>query len=232
MAEPRSAEWVRKKPEYVVIRDMAEQATVAARDAEEVTDEESCARAAEILTVVTQAVKAGEKRRLEATEPYRKSTDTINAQFKELTSPLQGVEERLRGEIVRFEGERREREEEAQRQHEQEVREHEEAERKAKKAAEAAAAAAAKAEEPAPAPPPAPKPPPPPPPPPREKSSRHTTTGSVSTRTVWKYTIVDEAKLPREFLKPDEPAMTAAVKAGTRAIEGVRIFPEEVAHVR
>lgn len=227
----RTPDYVQKMPEYAVVREAAERATVAARAATEVTDEATCARAAEVLTVVAKAVKVADKKRLEATEPYRNSTKVIDAEFKELAAPLKGVEERLRGEIVRFEAERRRAAEEEVRKHEAEVRAAEKAQREAEFEAARAAEEAAKRNEPPP-PAPAPPPPPPPPPAPREKSVRHTSTGSVSTRTVWKFEIVDSSMIPREYLSVDGTAIRTAISVGVREIKGLRIYPDEQAHVR
>lgn len=50
----------------------------------------------------------------------------------------------------------------------------------------------------------------------------------VSSRTVWKYRIVDEAAIPRSYLTPDVKKIGQVVKAtaGTLAIPGVEIYPE------
>jgi hypothetical protein len=52
----------------------------------------------------------------------------------------------------------------------------------------------------------------------------------VSVRTTWAYEIVDPTLLPREFLKPDEHAIGATVRAtrGALAIPGVRTFEKPV----
>jgi hypothetical protein len=51
----------------------------------------------------------------------------------------------------------------------------------------------------------------------------------IRRRKVWKYEIVDTAKLPREFLTPDEKAIGAFVRAKKEdaKIEGVRIWAED-----
>lgn len=46
----------------------------------------------------------------------------------------------------------------------------------------------------------------------------------ASQRKKWVYEITDPSKLPPAFMMPNEKAIAAAVKAGTRAIDGVRIF--------
>jgi hypothetical protein len=227
----RTPDYVRKMPEYVEVLAAAGVATDASKDGVEVTDEASAARASEVLTRVSKAVKLIDSKRKDATAPYRNSTKVIDAEFKELASPLEGVEERLKREIGRFEGERRRQEEEAQRQHEKEVRDAQERARKQREDEERAAAEAASAGEPAPAPEPPPTPPAPPPPP-REKVTRHTGAGSVGTRTVWKHEVVDFEQLPDDYKVANDAALTKAVREGERSIPGVRIYPDEVVAVR
>ena len=49
---------------------------------------------------------------------------------------------------------------------------------------------------------------------------------------VWKHEVIDAAAVPREYLMVDDKAITAAVKAGIRAIPGVRIFEDAEMRVR
>jgi type I site-specific restriction-modification system R (restriction) subunit len=50
---------------------------------------------------------------------------------------------------------------------------------------------------------------------------------SKSIRYVWRYKIIDEALVPREFLSVDERKITASVAAGIRTIAGIEIYQEE-----
>lgn len=243
--QARRPEWIRETPQYVEVADQVSKAQEAARTAVAVTDETTCGQAAELLSKVAKVVKYGDKKRLDTSQPYRDSTDAINAEFKELTAPLSGVEARLREEVETFETKRREAEEEAQRKHEEEVRKAEEAQCKAEEEAEKARLAAEQArkeaeekEEPVPEPPPPPPapepapPPPPPPPAPRAGVSRKTSTGSVGTRTEWKHEVVDFAAVPDDLKSFNQAEATRRVRAGEREIPGLRIYPVERAHVR
>ena len=61
------------------------------------------------------------------------------------------------------------------------------------------------------------------------------TRGSSSTasnRKVWKYEILDETKIPREYLIIDESKIKAMIKAGVREIAGVKIFEDFEISVR
>lgn len=47
-------------------------------------------------------------------------------------------------------------------------------------------------------------------------------------RTVWKFEIVDAVKIPRAFLEVNEVKIRQAIQIGTREIEGVRIYSENI----
>lgn len=55
--------------------------------------------------------------------------------------------------------------------------------------------------------------------------------GQVSTRTIKKYRVVDESKLPREFLIPDMGKITEALKAG-QDVPGAEVYEEKVINAR
>lgn len=60
----------------------------------------------------------------------------------------------------------------------------------------------------------------------REAPTVHTEAGKSTRKMVWKAEVVDPNKVPRQYLKVDEAAIRAAVKAGERKIEGVRIYED------
>lgn len=51
-------------------------------------------------------------------------------------------------------------------------------------------------------------------------------------RTIWKYEIHEESKIPKEFWMVNEAAISKAVKSGIREIPGVRIYEEKTMGVR
>lgn len=53
-----------------------------------------------------------------------------------------------------------------------------------------------------------------------------------STVMVWDFEIVDAARVPRQFLAVDPAAIRAAIKAGIREIDGIRIFERAEIRVR
>jgi hypothetical protein len=233
MPQARTPEWVRNTSQYAQAKEAREAAEHAAQRATEVTDEASCARAAEILVQAKGAAKAIDKGRLDAGAPYRASTEAINAEFKELAAPVSGIVERLTEEVGNFEQKVRDEEAAAQRKHEEAVRAQEKAQRDAEEKAKREAAEAAKRNEPPPPPPtPAPPPPPPPPPPQRSSAVRHTSGGSVGSRTEWKHEIVDPALVPAKYKLIDEVQLGKDVRAGAREIPGVRIYPVQNVQAR
>lgn len=53
----------------------------------------------------------------------------------------------------------------------------------------------------------------------------------VKVRKTWKAEIIDETKIPREYLTPDTVKINQAVRSGTREIPGVKIY-QDISHSR
>lgn len=64
------------------------------------------------------------------------------------------------------------------------------------------------------------------PPPAIIQTNTRGTSSTASSRKVWKFEILDESKIPRQYLIVDESKIRAAIKLGTREIEGVKIFED------
>lgn len=255
MAEARTPEYVKKMPQFQEVQRATDEAKIASRSVSEVVDEATCAAAAEVLARVSKTVKAGHKKRLAAAEPYRDSVTLINHEFNEMLAPVEGVEERLREEIVTYETKLAAEEKAAQEEHARKVAEHEAAVQKAadeeqkrrddedrrrKEAEEAAAKAAAAGAappppppEPAPTPAPAPPPLPPPPPPPTPRSGVRRTTGGGSVRTedIFRFEVVDFAVVPNDLKSLNEKEVRKRIAAGERDIKGLRIYADKRARV-
>jgi hypothetical protein len=56
--------------------------------------------------------------------------------------------------------------------------------------------------------------------------------GRASTRKRWVATVIDETRVPREYLSIDQKAINAAVKAGVREIPGVTIEQQDELAIR
>lgn len=50
-----------------------------------------------------------------------------------------------------------------------------------------------------------------------------------SLRTVWRFEVVDLARVPLQYLQVNTPAISAAIRNGEREIAGLRIFAEQIA---
>lgn len=47
---------------------------------------------------------------------------------------------------------------------------------------------------------------------------------TVSEKVTWEFEIIEEEKIPKKYLCPDEDAIRQAIKSGVRAISGIKIF--------
>lgn len=212
--------------EYTRSAESVERALEATRSAEEVTDAATEEAAIELLGRVKATVKSAKAFRLSATEPHREATKAIDAEFKELVSPLEGAMRALEAQILAH----RQREEEAARQAQREEQERVEAERKrleenarkrqeeedAKASAEGRAAVEQKPfeiEDARAAPPP--------------EKTKATATGTKATvKDNWKFEVLDVDQVPDEFVvrQVDGTQVKAAIRAGKREIPGLRIY--------
>lgn len=176
--------------------------TQASVDSIIVEKDEDLQVAAEILGRVKANVKRLKELDDQLTKPFAEAVKSAKSWFKTQLAPFQEMESSLKRKMGAYM--------EAQQK---------KADAEAKAIEDARAKEAAKAEkkgEVVQSPPPMPVA--------RPTSSVQTTTGKASAKKVWKYEIVDESKLPREFLQPDPGAIQKAVREGSRSIEGVRIF--------
>lgn len=182
---------------------------VAAREIE-VVDETGLSRASDILGWIAKTKKAMEERRKFLVGPLQDQVKRINDWFKSLAAPLDTADALLRQKVLAY----RQEQERKRRKEEERLRKLAEAEQKklAKQAAKTGA----------PLPPPIPIPVMP-----AQPKTTQSTLADVTTKTVWDFEIVDEAKLPRQYLMPNEKAIRAAVKSGIRSIPGIRIFQTE-----
>ncbi len=64
------------------------------------------------------------------------------------------------------------------------------------------------------------------------KATVKTTSGSFTVKKVWTAEVIDESQVPREYLIVDQKKLNAVVKAGVRAIPGVKIYEKSEGAVR
>lgn len=174
-----------------------------------ITDDATNAEAVAMAGEASKLFKTLDKSKLAHTQPYRDHTSSVNGLTKTYTDPLEKIVAILKkknGEWVQHQIiEQRKRdaaEAEANRRLQEKLNE------EAKEAGVATVVV-------------------PPPANPEFKGVTRSETGSsLHVRLVWKGTITDPTKVPREYCEPNQRKIDDAVKAGVREIEGVTI--EEV----
>lgn len=198
-----------------------------------VSDPPTALRGADLMLALKNAGKALERVRADAVRPHLDAQTSINGWAKPILERLERESKRIGDTLLAWKAaeERKAQAEAAERERERREREAE-AER-ARKAAEdaskgddpdAALDAALKAQEASDA---AQAPQVAVPMPAAATGPLRTQAGSVSTRKVWRFRVVDPALIPREYLSVDEGKIGSAVKSGTRTIPGVDVFEAE-----
>lgn len=210
-------------------------------DALTIVTEDDAREATDMVVKLAQTLKVLENQRTFFVQPLNQQVTRINALFKGLKEPIETANQAVRAKLLAYEQEKRRKAEEErkaalerQRKIDEENRKKAEAEAAAKAALEAEAKkgdvfAEAELEAQAEAPPE---------PvqiiaiPPMVQKGVQGTFGKANTRTDWKYEITDPALVPREYLTPDLPTITQAVRGGAREIPGVRIYQHETLVLR
>jgi hypothetical protein len=201
---------VKELPAFKVAESRAETASKAARAVpEEIASDATLEQAAEALGIISSARRGIEAQRKLATGPVRQEEADINTEFKELASPINAAEERIKGAILTYQTAQRDKaEKERQRQarlaDERQKREDKRAEKEERTPVEHVA-------------PPVTTPP---------KTVRTSSGAKVSVKENWTFEVVNAAAVPKEFRidEPDTVAIGKAVRGGTREIPGVRIY--------
>jgi hypothetical protein len=178
----------------------------------EIVDDDTDLEAAEFLSQVKTARKRWDELRHWFTDPLEAQKRAIIARFKASDAPLEQAEKIVGGKHISYVRVR----EEAARKEQERLRRQAEA-RQARQAA--------RAEEKGLEAPPVVIPMPTVQAPPK---TIHTTTGTVTTRRVWRFEVTDFAALPEEYKVADEVKLGKVVRAGVREIPGVSIFEEMV----
>lgn len=183
----------------------------------EITDDASDLVAKTLLGQVTTARKRIEALKKRWLDPLNQQVKLIRGDFDAMAAPATEAEQILRSKVAVYYREKQE----AARREEERLRKL--AERRNEKAV---LRAVARGEE---LPPPvipmpsiaAPA-----------KTTRTATGSAVTMRKVWKWRVLDEAQIPREYFTLDEKKLNAVVKAGLREIPGVEVYETEEVTVR
>ena len=158
--------------------------------------------ATEFLKQVVARKKRFEELRLFFTKPLNDHIKQVNAEFKNLSVPLEDIERDVKNKMVAF----RKIEQEKIFKEQEKLLAKAETMKTEKKQEEYRE----KAEEI------------------KQETKIESKSGEVRFRKVWKFEITDETSIPREYLKVDETSIRQAISSGLREINGVRIFEEEI----
>lgn len=200
---------------------------IAASDRAVAVDADTAGKCADLIKMIKTATAVIDGARVGVKAPYLAATRSIDDAARQLTTPLEEAERKVRSKVDVFAREERARHE-AERRRQEEAARAAEAERREREAASAAAGEPAPAPEPIAAPAPSPEP----------ANIRGDYGAQVSAKTVWKHevtdwtaafaAVADNAKV-REAI---DKVIAAQVKAGTRSIPGVRIFDDVAVAIR
>jgi hypothetical protein len=163
---------------------------------------ESLDYAKELVKKSKQIEKAIEDKRKEVTAPLVEEKRKLDNIAKRLTEDLSAAIKELRSQILAFEAE-------LERQRLEKLRAIEEEKRRQEAEAETSIDASIKSLQLA------------------AEAKELQSEKSKSLRKVWKYEVVDEILVPREYMSVSDVKIKAAVTAGIREIAGVRIFQKE-----
>jgi hypothetical protein len=166
--------------------------------------------ASKYLKVIAETKKSHEERRQFLVRPLNNHVSAINEMFKRFLAPAVEADRILRGKISAFRTEQQRTRLEEQRRVNEAA-----AAIQARLAEEAAAEGVAAPVVMAPTvlPPPA-------------------TIGNANMRKVWKFDVLEDDLVPREYMTVDETLIRKAVAAGVRDIPGVRVYLDEQIAIR
>ena len=180
---------------------------VAMANAQVVLDQSQADEANEILTKINYGLKQIEGKRTSFTAPLNQSLKEINATFKKMVEPIKYAKESLTSRLMSW---RRQEQARIDEERAKAVREEE----RRRKIQEAHAAKGHVVKEDIT---------------PVTKPIPFSVNDTTTVQLRWTYEIEDDAKIPRDYLTVNGPAITQAVRAGVRVIPGVKIYQKETA---
>jgi vacuolar-type H+-ATPase subunit I/STV1 len=174
-----------------------------------VTTDDECSDVLGQTGEATDLLKKVEAERVRLVKPANEYTKAVNATARKMSEKLKDAVEGAKHRIGQF-------------RHRQEL-ERRKAEEAIKKASEKLQkeldeeAKKSGVEAPTVTPAPLPK---------KRKVAVSETGATAHTRKVWKYKVIDEGKVPRQYCTPDGKKINAAIKGGMREIEGLEIWED------
>lgn len=175
-----------------------------------IQSDEDVDSASKFLKVIAESRKTVEERRQFFVRPLNNHVSAINEMFKKFLAPAVEADRILRGKIATFRTEQQRTRLEEQKRIQAAA---DALQKKLNEEAEAEGVPAAKVMAGTVLAPPS-------------------TLGNVNIRKVWKFDVLDDEMVPREYLVVDEKLIRAAVAGGAREIPGVRIYQDEQIAVR
>ena len=167
-----------------------------------ITSQDQYTQAGDTVKQIQMKIKKIESKRLEYTRPLDESKRLIMDDFKKITEPLEEFVSELKNKMLAWYKLEQARLNEEQKKLEQEALAKAKAEHKAEVQV------------------------------PVINNQLKTQRGDVATisiKKVWKYRIVDETKIPRQYLTLDTAKVTQAIRDEVRIIDGLEIYQEEQA---
>jgi len=192
------------------IKELDQQQDIIKRKVAEikVIDSESLQRAVVMIQEIKRAKEKVEETRKFFVDPLRKQISEINAKFKPYIDALDAAETLIKDEIIIYkEEERLKRELELEKLRKQQELNYRKEVKKAEKRGLV------------------------PPPPPAPIEIVQPKVDGLTMKKVWDFEIIDETKIPREYLTPDLVKIRKVIQAGVRNIEGLRIFERNIVAV-
>lgn len=178
---------------------------VETADEQIVTSQVQADIANNILKSIASGLKQIEAKRKSFTAPLNQSLKEINATFKKVVEPINTAKQGLTSRLMAWRTQ-----EQARIREEQEKARKEEERRRKIQEAHAAKGHNVKEEIT-----------------PVDKPVPFGITDTTKTQLRWTFEVEIEAKVPREYLAVNNPAITKAVRAGVRDIPGVKIYQKE-----
>lgn len=172
----------------------------------QVQDQPSADMANNILVKMNAGLKEIENKRKSFTAPLNQSLKEINSTFKAITEPIEAAKATLSQRLMSWRATEQKRIQEEQ----EAARKEEERRRKIQEAHAAKGHQVSETITPV------------------EKPMPFSVQDTTRTRKQWTYDIVDEMKIPREYLIVDKTLIMRDVSSGVRDIPGVRIYQKEV----
>lgn len=167
------------------------------------------AEATEILSALAKMQKDIEEQRTDLVKPINDTVKKINANAKKYSAPIEDAIAKIKRGISNYVLE------EYRKAKEKEAKELAKlAEKNAKREAEGKAPVLTTLQSVA-----------------RPEATMRTDAGRTTTRKVWKFEIIDDAKVPADYRSADIAKIKVAVSNGVREIDGVRIYEDAIVSV-